>query len=134
MEGCYWLASHGLLSLLSYRNQDYQPAQRWYHSQGALPASSLIEKKKCLTAARSHGGISSTEAPFSVITTACVKLTQKTSQYRQGVARKQAICLPFDFILSGTLHNWMVPSHFKVDLCTCCGYTQKSSAPICPYS
>jgi hypothetical protein len=29
----------------------------------------------------SHGGISSTEAPFSVITPACVKVTHKTSQY-----------------------------------------------------
>jgi hypothetical protein len=25
MEGCYWLASPVLLSLLSYRTQDYQP-------------------------------------------------------------------------------------------------------------
>jgi hypothetical protein len=25
MERCYWLASPGLLSLLSYRSQDYQP-------------------------------------------------------------------------------------------------------------
>ena len=30
----------------------------------------------------SHGGISSTEAPFSVITLACVKLTPQTSQYK----------------------------------------------------
>jgi hypothetical protein len=29
-----------------------------------------------------RGGIFSTEAPFSVITPACVKLTHKTSQYR----------------------------------------------------
>jgi hypothetical protein len=36
--------------------------------------------RKCLTA-ESHGGISPTEAPFSVITPACVKLTHKTSQY-----------------------------------------------------
>jgi hypothetical protein len=36
--------------------------------------------RKCLTA-RSHGGISSREAPFSVITPACVKLTHKTNQY-----------------------------------------------------
>jgi hypothetical protein len=31
--------------------------------------------RKCPTAG-SHGGISPTEAPFSVITPACVKLTQ----------------------------------------------------------
>jgi hypothetical protein len=36
--------------------------------------------RKCPTAG-SHGGISPTEAPFSVITPACVKLTHKTSQY-----------------------------------------------------
>ena len=38
--------------------------------------------RKCLTAG-SHGGISSTEAPFSVITPACVKLTQ--NQRVQGL-------------------------------------------------
>jgi len=37
---------------------------------------------KCLTAG-SHGGISSTEAPFSVIIPAFVKLTHKTSQYKK---------------------------------------------------
>ena len=33
----------------------------------------------------SHGGISSTEAPFSVINPACVKLTHKTSQYNVDI-------------------------------------------------
>jgi hypothetical protein len=37
--------------------------------------------RKCLTAV-SHGGISSREAPFFVITPACVKLTHQLSQYR----------------------------------------------------
>ena len=59
----YWLASPGLLSLLSYRIQDYQP--RDDHPQGALFPRSLIEKMP-------HGGTSTTEAPFSVITPACV--------------------------------------------------------------
>jgi hypothetical protein len=36
--------------------------------------------RKCLTAG-SHGGISSTEAAFSAITPACIKLTYKPSQY-----------------------------------------------------
>jgi hypothetical protein len=36
--------------------------------------------RKCPTAG-SHGSTSPTEAPFSMITTACVKLTHKTSQY-----------------------------------------------------
>jgi hypothetical protein len=48
-------------------------AQRWHHPQGALIPWSLIVK--CLTVG-SCGGISSTEAPSSVITPACVKLTQ----------------------------------------------------------
>jgi hypothetical protein len=39
--------------------------------------------RKCLIAGF-HGGISSTEAPFSVITPTCVKLKQKTSQYTKG--------------------------------------------------
>jgi hypothetical protein len=38
--------------------------------------------RKCPTAG-SYGGISSTEALFSVITAAYVKLTYKTSQYSQ---------------------------------------------------
>ena len=37
--------------------------------------------RKCPTAG-SPGGTSPTEAPFSVITPACVKLTHKTSQYK----------------------------------------------------
>jgi hypothetical protein len=74
----YWLASPGLLSLLSYRTQDYQPRDGTTHHE---PSSLDHKPRKCLTAG-SHGGISSREAPSSVITPACVKLTHKTSQYR----------------------------------------------------
>jgi hypothetical protein len=47
--------------------------------------------RKCPTAGY-HGGTSPTETPFSVIILACVKLTHKTSQYREempswGLAR-----------------------------------------------
>jgi hypothetical protein len=38
----YWLASPGLLSLLSYRTQEGLPAQGWHHSQGVLPPAPLI--------------------------------------------------------------------------------------------
>jgi hypothetical protein len=69
----YWNASPGLLSLLSYRTQDYQPRDSNTHN-GPHPL------RKWLIAG-SHRGISSREAPFSVITPACVKLTHKTSQY-----------------------------------------------------
>ena len=44
-DATYWLASPGLLSLLSYRTQVYQPRDgRWSHPQGAFPPWSLIEK------------------------------------------------------------------------------------------
>jgi hypothetical protein len=33
----YWLASPGLLSLLCYKTQDYQPKDGWYHPQWTLP-------------------------------------------------------------------------------------------------
>jgi hypothetical protein len=69
----YWLASPGLLSLLSYRIQDYQPKD---DTRTMSPCMLDRQLRKCLTA-RSHGGISSMESPFSVITPACVKLTQK---------------------------------------------------------
>jgi hypothetical protein len=39
----FWLASPGLLSLLFYRIQDYQPRDGTTH-KGPSPASSLIEK------------------------------------------------------------------------------------------
>jgi hypothetical protein len=65
-----------LLSLLSYRTQDYQPRDGITHN-GPSPLDHWL--RKCLTAG-SHGGISLGEAPFSVITPACVKLTHKTSQ------------------------------------------------------
>jgi hypothetical protein len=61
-----------------YLTQDYQSMDGTTHN-GPSPLDHLL--RKCLTAG-SHGGISSTEAPFSVITPACVKLTHKTSQYR----------------------------------------------------
>jgi hypothetical protein len=48
----------------------------------ALPPWSLTEKK-CLTAG-SHGGISSREAPFSVITPACVKLITQNQPVQVG--------------------------------------------------
>jgi hypothetical protein len=73
----YWLASHGLLSLLSHRTQDYQP-RNGTTSNGTSPFNHQL--RKCSTAG-SHGGISPNEAHFSMITPACVKLTHKNSQY-----------------------------------------------------
>ena len=36
MEGCYWLASRDLLSLFSYRTQDYHPRDATTH-KGPFP-------------------------------------------------------------------------------------------------
>jgi hypothetical protein len=76
-DAAYWLASPGLLSFLSYRTQDYQLRDGTTHS-GLSPPFLNQQLRKCLTAGY-HGGIYSREAPFSVITPACVKLTHKTS-------------------------------------------------------
>ena len=73
----HWLASPGLLSLLSYRTQDYQARDGTTHKGPYLLDHQV---RKCSTAG-SHGGIFSPEAPFSLITPACAKLTYKTSQY-----------------------------------------------------
>jgi hypothetical protein len=52
----YWLALHGLLSLLSYRTQDHQPRDGTTHS--GLGPPPLI--RKCpigVLTAQSYGGI-----------------------------------------------------------------------------
>jgi hypothetical protein len=73
MKGCSFLACFSsLLSLLSYRTQDYE-SRDGPTLKGPFPFDHYL--RKCLTA-ESHRGISSTEAPFSVITLACFKLTQ----------------------------------------------------------
>jgi hypothetical protein len=74
MKGCIcWLPTSGLLSMLSYRTQDYQPRDGPTY-KGPFPLYHYL--RKCLTAG-SHGGVSPTEATFSMITPACVKITQK---------------------------------------------------------
>jgi hypothetical protein len=78
MEGCYLLLplACSACSLIEPKTTIPEMAPP---TMGLPP---LITKlRKCLTAG-SHGGISSREAPFSVITPTCVKLTQRTSQYR----------------------------------------------------
>jgi hypothetical protein len=52
----------------------------WQCPQCAGPSSLDHYLRKCLTAG-SDGGLSSREAPFSVRTPACVKLTHKSGQY-----------------------------------------------------
>jgi hypothetical protein len=66
----YWLASPGLLSLLSYRTK------RWSHPQWALPP--------LITTVGSHGGISA-----RLLSPACFKLTRKTSQYTWSAQGKK---------------------------------------------
>lgn len=60
MEGAaYWLALHGLLSLLSYRTQEHHPRDDSTHSELALPHQSLIKP----SIAGSYEGIFSVETP-----------------------------------------------------------------------
>jgi hypothetical protein len=74
----YWLASPGLLSLVSCRTQTTSPkmvppARGW-----ALSPWSLIEKMPYSWISWKHF---LKRGSFSVITPSCVKLTHKTSQY-----------------------------------------------------
>jgi hypothetical protein len=77
----YWLAFHGLLSLLSCRTEDLESRDGTTYSRLLSHLHSRPhfdhQLRKCLTAG-SHGGISSMEAPSSLMTLACVKLTQET--------------------------------------------------------
>ena len=82
MEGCYLLAFFPWLAQPALLQKPRLPTQRWSHPQGAFPLDHYL--RKCLTAV-SHGGTFPTEAPFSVITLACVKLTHKTSQYTHEI-------------------------------------------------
>ena len=80
-RAAYCLASHDLLSPLSYRTQGQQPRD----DTTTMGWASFIDCKmrKYLTAA-SQGGIFSAEA-LPLMTPACVKLTHKTSQYRNCI-------------------------------------------------
>jgi hypothetical protein len=50
-----------------------------------------------------YGGISPTEAPFSVITPACVKLTHKTSQYNSEPDFKKLNICSFAYANDNTI-------------------------------
>ena len=41
----YWLASHGLLSLLSYRNQDEQPRDGTTYKELDLPGAEITSTR-----------------------------------------------------------------------------------------
>jgi hypothetical protein len=75
----YWLAFPALLSKQFLIEPKTTSPEMIPPTRGP-PSGLLIEK---MPTAGSHGGISPTEAPFSVITSAWVKLTHKTSQYTQ---------------------------------------------------
>jgi hypothetical protein len=81
MEGCFLLACFPCLAQLAFLRNPRLPAQGWHHPQLAGPSLFHQELRKCLTAG-SHGDISSREAPFSVVTPACVKLAHRTIQYQ----------------------------------------------------
>jgi hypothetical protein len=75
-DDLFCLVSLGMYSLLSYKTQDSQSRDGPTH-KGPFPLEHWL--RKCLTAG-SHVGISSTEAPFSVITPA-MSSWHKTSEY-----------------------------------------------------
>ena len=75
----YWLASPSLLSLLSYRTKTTSP-ELITPTRGYSPLISNWENALQLDFV-SHGCISSTKVPFSVIAPA-VSIWHKTSQYK----------------------------------------------------
>jgi hypothetical protein len=77
----YWLASPGLLSLLSYRTQDYQPRDGTTHKEPSHPWS-LIEKMPYSCISWRHF---LNWSSFLCDNSSCVKLTHKTSQHRHCV-------------------------------------------------
>jgi hypothetical protein len=91
-----WCRGHGgmfltgLLSLLSYRTQDHHPRDGTTHNS---PFPLVIKRnlRKCLTTG-SPGGTSSPEAPFSVITPACVKLTENQLVLSNKLERNWKLC------------------------------------------
>jgi hypothetical protein len=71
----YWLASPGLLSLLSYRTQDYQPRDGPTH-KGPSPPWTLIEKTPYSWISWRHF---LNWSSFPCDNSSCVKLTHRTS-------------------------------------------------------
>ena len=75
-EAAYWLAFHGLLSLLSNRTQGHQLRGSTTRKAQALPQQTLIKKMTYRFAySLILGGIFLVEVPSSQMTLACVKLT-----------------------------------------------------------
>jgi len=77
----HWLASPGLLSLLSYRIQDHQPRDGPTHN-GLAPPTLITNWENALQLDLVEAF---PQGRLSVLTPACVKLTHKTSQYRPQV-------------------------------------------------
>jgi hypothetical protein len=74
----YWLAPHSLLSLLSYRAQDYLPRVALHMMDWALPHQPLIRKTFYrLVYRHSHGRRFPIVVPFSQMTIVYVKLIVK---------------------------------------------------------
>jgi hypothetical protein len=110
----YWLASPGLLSLLSYRTQDYQPRDGPTH-KGPFPPWSLIEKMAYIWISWRHF---LNWSSFLCVITPAVSSWHKTSQYsnsscntekhsfqplKQGSANRSH--MPWTE-LSGSLNPW----------------------------
>ena len=72
----YYLAPHGFLSLLSYNTQGHEPREGTTHNDlGPFPQSQIRKMSDRLAYSPSYVGSFSTEAPSSLMTLACVRLT-----------------------------------------------------------
>jgi len=103
-DAAYWLASPGLLSLLSYRTQDHQPRDGTTHN-GLGPPPLITNRANALQ-------LGLMEAfpqlrLFSLITPACVKLTHKTSQHK---------CLLWFFFFCDNSMSLLVLVHLRLSL------------------
>jgi hypothetical protein len=111
----YCLASPGLLSLLSYRIQDYQPKDGPTHKG---PPHLITNGEKCPIAG-SHGGTFPTEAPFSVIDTQNQPVHPGSPKWGEGV---ESSCLE---LMTSSARGCLVQdicNHPKWLVCTepCC--------------
>jgi hypothetical protein len=83
----YWLAPHGLLSLLSYRIQDHQPMVAPSIMGWALPHQ--LKNSLCLSIAQTYGGVFSVEASSSLMTLA-VSSWLKTKKYNSIIRKTKS--------------------------------------------
>jgi hypothetical protein len=119
----YWLASPGLLSACSLIEPKTTRNGTTY--KGPSP---LDHQPRKYPTAGSHGGTYPTEAPFFVITPACVKLTHKASQYRGHLtANESTMFLNFPEVVKYLRHYKSKVSslHLFISVFILCMYIER---------